>query len=1238
MRFGLLVLAVVMAMLAILVGPTVAARAAGACGAGSNPVVCENSLPGTPMSQWYAPSAYGDIQGFSTTESVQPGQTISFKVTAGSAYTIQIYRLGWYGGDGARLMPTSPTATFPAIAQPTCTRDATTGLTDCGNWTVTASWAVPSDAVSGVYLANLNESNGAGFMPYPFVVTNPSSHSDVVVQTSDQTWQAYNMYGGDDLYQGNGPAPDGRAYAVSYNRPLNVSGENGIYGSEYPMLQWLERNGYDVSYMSGVDVSAQGSLLLNHKVFMSSGHDEYWDQAQWDAVTAAKDAGVSLAFFSGNEVFWRTRLAASAQDSGANRTVVTYKMTKMELAKPDGIADPTGQWTGTWMDPVGAGSGGNMPQNQLTGTLFDVQGYNAEAITVAYPFSTNRLWRNTPVAALQPGQTFTMQTGTLGYEWDSDIASGGALNSTRPPGAIDLTSTTVNPVVNSTLMKDNGNTFGNGGATHSMVEYRDPKSGALVFGSGTVHWSWGLGTTHFGAATQEDPVQQQATANLLADMGVTPQTLQSNLVQPTRSTDTTGPAVAVSAPTSGATVPAMSPVTFNGTATDSGGGVVARVELSTDNGATWQPATSLGSWSYNWTPMKTGNVTVLVRAEDDSDNIGATVSIPLTVGPQVCPCSMFPNAVTPTLPDGGDGSSVNLGLKFTTTTAGAISGVRFYKAPTNTGTHVGSLWTSTGALLGSVTFTNETASGWQSAMFSQPIPLTVNRTYVVSYLAPAGHYSADANFFTNQGAGLAPITALQATSTIPNGVYKYGTATVFPSLSFKNTNYYVDAVFTPGVFDPNPPTVTATQPAANATAVPVTTPVTASLSEGIDPSTLKFTLTGSNGKAQSGTVGYDPVGHVASFTPNGQLTVSTKYTASVSATNLTGHPMPSPYTWSFTTAPTWPAYTCPCSLFSGTVPPLNGDLKSVELGVRFESAVSGWVTGVSFYKGVKNTGTHTGTLWTASGTQLATGTFTGETASGWQTLTFSSPVAITANTVYIASYHAPVGHYAATGAYFTSNVTVYPLTAPGTATGAGNGLYLYEASSTLPPSNTYNATNYWVDVNFTTVKPAAKAAASQGTVTPASDAIGADKDDIVSTTTGVSDDVHPPTVTFAEPIQPQSLKITVTTTVAGQGTESPAGTVIAGTLSYNPATLTAAFRSDAPLLPGTIYRAVATANGPDGDAIAPLSWTFFELPPGSNAPSHLPTLPANGGTPQVVALSGEGDSWRRSDPLPPTDV
>ncbi len=189
-----------------------------------------------------------------------------------------------------------------------------------------------------------------------------------------------------------------------------------------------------------------------------------------------------------------------------------------------------------------------------------------------------------------------MQTGTLGYEWDSDVQ-----NSVRPSGEIDMSSTTVN-LTNGTLLKDYGNIYGNGTATHSLTEYRDPTSGALVFSSGTVQWAWGLGTTHFDLATNEDPVQEQATVNLLADMGVQPLTLQSTLVGASQSTDTAGPTVNVASPSSGATVPAMSPVTISGTATDTGGGVVARVEVSTDNGTTWQPATGLGNWSYSWTP------------------------------------------------------------------------------------------------------------------------------------------------------------------------------------------------------------------------------------------------------------------------------------------------------------------------------------------------------------------------------------------------------------------------------------------------------------------------------------------------------------------------------------------------------------------------------------------------------------------------------------------------------------
>lgn len=1194
-------------MVAAVAAPQAASADTGPCGPSSNAVVCENSQPGTPLSNWYSPGgSFGDIEGFATASSVPLGGTINFSVNSAVAYKVEIYRLGWYGGDGARLMPTSPTATFPAITQPDCDRSAATGEVDCGNWSVTASWTVPSNAVSGVYLAEFDQSDNQGLMPYPFVVTNPSSTSDMVVQTNDQTWQAYNMWGGADLYQGNGPAPDGRAYSVSYNRPMDIAGENGVFGSEFPMIEFLERNGYDVSYLSSVDITQTPSLLLNHKVFISSGHDEYWDEQQFDAATAAKDAGVSLAFFAGNDVFWRTQLQPSIANGAAYRTLDSYKMTKLEYPQPDGVADPSGQWTGTWMDPAGAATGAK-PENQLTGTLFNVNGYRADAITVSYPYSQDRIWRNTSVAALQPGQTYTMQTGTLGYEWDSDIN-----NATRPPGEIDLSSTTV-AITNGTLRQDWGNLYGNGTATHSLVEYRDPKSGALVFGSGTVQWAWGLGTVHGDLSTSEDPVMEQATINIFADMGVQPTTLMSGMVAASKSTVTTGPTVNVATPSVNATAAAMSPLTISGTATAAAGAVVARVEVSTDGGTTWNPATGLGNWTYSWTPLQTGSATILVRAEDDTDNIGATVSIPITVTAAVCPCSVFPDAMSPTKADSGDAHAVDVGMKFQASQSGEILGVQFYKSAANTGTHVGSLWTQNGTLLGSVTFTNETTSGWQEANFAQPIPVTAGTTYVVSYYAPSGHYSADANYFSSQNAGIAPIQGMSTTSSGGDGVYKYATGTVFPTTAYQASNYWVDAIFLGNVSSTTPPTVTSTTPATGATDVPVNSSLSASMSEGLTAGSIHFTLTDQNGVAQPGSLTYDPVGHTVTFQPAGQLSVSDTYTASLTATDLWGNAMPSAYTWTFTTSATPPAYTCPCSLWNGTAVPTTAntsDTHAVEVGMRFQTAVSGYVTGVSFYKGAKNTGTHIGNLWSNTGTLLATGTFTGESASGWQSLTFTTPVAITANTPYVVSYYTPTGYYSSNAAYFTAPITNYPVTALASVAGSGNGMYHYGTGSAFPTSS-YNATNYWVDVNFTTQAP------SSGGTTAENAAAVTGTSTITPTTSSWATTAYPATVGFAQAVEPQSLKVTVTTTQGYQGSESPAGTRVAGTVSYNPKTFTASFKPASALVPGQTYHATATATTVAGKAVTPISWTFTAVAMKPVTPAGG-TVPADGTSPQVV--------------------
>ena len=244
-------------------------------------------------------------------------------------------------------------------------------------------------------------------------------------------------------------------------------------------------------------------------------------------------------------------------------------------------------------------------------------------------------------------------------------------------------------------MQDFGNTVAPGTTTHHLTLYR-ASSGALVFGAGTIQWGWGLDQDHDGDNTNAaDPRMQQATANMLADMHAVPTTLMNGLVMPAASTDTQAPTVTIGSPTAGAALANGAQVTVSGSASDNGGGQVAGVEVSLDRGGTWHPGTGTTSWTYTGILHGTGSTAIEVRATDDSANTSAAASVTTNVS---CPCSLFGNAV-PTTPDSGDGSAVELGVRFTADTDGYVSGVRFYKATTNTGTHTGSLWTSAGQLL-----------------------------------------------------------------------------------------------------------------------------------------------------------------------------------------------------------------------------------------------------------------------------------------------------------------------------------------------------------------------------------------------------------------------------------------------------------------------------------------------------------------------------------------------------------
>ncbi|MBV8551245.1 MAG: DUF4082 domain-containing protein [Acidobacteriaceae bacterium] len=796
-------------VLSILLG--VCARESKAqCSAPPNPIVAENCLPGNDRSEWdiqYSNLA-GDpsIQGFGTDISVNVGGTISFKInTSAKAYSITIYRMGYYGGMGARKIATiTPSVSLPQT-QPACLTDASTGLYDCGNWAVSASWTVPSTATSGIYFAHLVRTDTGGDSHIVFVVRNDSSTSDILFQTNDETWQAYNYYGGGSLYGPNTPSYDltQRAYKVSYNRPFDTRGfqfesATWVFGAEFPMVEFLEANGYNVTYFTGVDAARNGSLILNHKVYLCAGHDEYWSGPHRTNVEAARNAGVNMAFFTGNEVFWKTRWESSIDGTNTSfRTLVCYKET-LAFAPLDPNDPPT--WTGTWRDPsFSPPADGGRPENALTGTLFMVNGIGSdnpgnEAITVPAADGKMRFWRNTAIANQVTGASHTLPEGTLGYEWNVDVDNG-----SRPAGAFHLSTTTY--TLTTDYLLDWGATYGAGTATHNLMMYR-ASSGALVFGAGTVQWSWGLNANHdnpFGFDnTAPDPNMQQATVNLFADMGVQPATLISGLVPATASTDRTAPISAITSPTAGTNLAVAAATTITGTATDSGGGIVAGVEVSTDGGNTWHPAIGRGSWSYTWTPTVVGSTTIQSRAVDDSGNLeNPSSGVSVTVMEHDCPCETWPASAVPVDVDSGDKSSVEVGVKFRTDYSGYITGIRFYKSSANTGTHIGNLWTSSGALLASAVFTGETSSGWQQVNFSTPAAVSPNTTYIASYFAPSGHYSADSNYFATRGQDDPPVHLLANGVDGSNGVYAYGSSSAFPTKSYLSTNYWVDVVFVP---------------------------------------------------------------------------------------------------------------------------------------------------------------------------------------------------------------------------------------------------------------------------------------------------------------------------------------------------------------------------------------------------------------------------------------------------------
>jgi hypothetical protein len=329
-------------------------------GAVPNAIQIENSLPGTTSWEIKVLSFHGEIQGYASSPSVQQGQSISFFVsTTSSSFKASIYRMGWYGGKGARLLESIPS--MPGFKRKVPKPQNSTGLIACF-WPKSFALTVPTTWISGIYLVKLTASNTHQAW-IPFTVTDPASQSTFLFIHGVFTDEAYNDWGGKSLYTDiNAPsskAYDNRARAVAFQRPFAQNQGAGWFLSwEIHMVRFLERGGYDVGYATDLDVHEHPDILLHHKAVLVVGHDEYWSRQIRNGMDAAVAHGVNLADFAANTGYWQVRIGSlNNQPDGV---IICYKTSLDPITRTD-----PGLTTTLWRNrPV------NRPESELTGAMY----------------------------------------------------------------------------------------------------------------------------------------------------------------------------------------------------------------------------------------------------------------------------------------------------------------------------------------------------------------------------------------------------------------------------------------------------------------------------------------------------------------------------------------------------------------------------------------------------------------------------------------------------------------------------------------------------------------------------------------------------------------------------------------------------------------------------------------------------------------------------------------------------
>jgi hypothetical protein len=454
----------------------------------SNPTKLENALPGDPswqIAENILEGAYnGEIAGYASATSVNKTGSIDFFVSVKSrttmpTYSIRIYRMGYYGGAGARLI-TSVNG-LPSKTQSSCSRTTVRRviyrkdqMIECA-WTKSHSLNLASigGVVSGAYVAKLtaNDSTAKGKSSYiPFVVRDDARSATFMFQANHSTYQAYNHFGGNSYYTWPETTV---ARVVSFNRPYHMAwgqGAGQFFMQEYQMVRFMERNGYDVVYSTNIDSHMNNGRLNQFKGFISVGHDEYWTKGMYDAIEAARDAGVSLMFLGANNAYWQVRFDQKDAAGNANlRRMFGYRYfaNKEDPIYNNGSLADDYLTTDNWRY-VGR------PEARLLGEQYVVNDIYTNIVLANTAIWPSWMKTNTNVA---DGQVWDNL-----YGWEGDMIIPGI----SPANVIRLSGTSQTfdfplPGETSPALKE-GN----------MTIYTHAPSGAVVFSAGSIFFSFGL--------------------------------------------------------------------------------------------------------------------------------------------------------------------------------------------------------------------------------------------------------------------------------------------------------------------------------------------------------------------------------------------------------------------------------------------------------------------------------------------------------------------------------------------------------------------------------------------------------------------------------------------------------------------------------------------------------------------------------------------------------------------------